>query len=328
MFYGEERTLTAEEVQKLKRCLSNDTGEQSAFDAYCLCLTIEALQQEIEEIKSKELMLHEMSLENGSLDMKLSGEPAKAFMAALIKLFKDNGGINFLETTALWSGDKYSISIINCNGKDTPGEKLNRLQQEIKDLNSQCDALADTVNMFSPYVIGKPEAEVVEDLKQLLALRKENDRLRARAARMREALLLIEPCIRLYRETAGGKDAELTLPEEAAISIATEAVSCTSTEYHNPADVEALQKIHTTLEWTVKSMPHFLALKQIRDCLSICDMATKNTPNAEVEYHNPADIEAIKLAREALTIVNDYALEQNAEPFYYNAVHEELAAIE
>ena len=49
MFYGDERTLTPEEIQRLKVDFEEGNGQHSDFDGYCLCLTIEFLQQENEE---------------------------------------------------------------------------------------------------------------------------------------------------------------------------------------------------------------------------------------------------------------------------------------
>jgi hypothetical protein len=38
------------------------------------------------------------------------------------------------------------------------------LETKIEELNEQCDTLSDTVNMLSPYIIGKPESEVVTEM--------------------------------------------------------------------------------------------------------------------------------------------------------------------
>lgn len=51
--------------------------------------------------------------------------------------------------------------------------------QEIEKLKDQNDTLAATVNMFAPYIIGKKESEVVEELKELLTLKHQNQALTA-----------------------------------------------------------------------------------------------------------------------------------------------------
>lgn len=52
-------------------------------------------------------------------------------------------------------------------------------QQEIEELKNQNDTLSTTVNMFAPYIIGKKESEVVEELKELLTLKQQNAALTA-----------------------------------------------------------------------------------------------------------------------------------------------------
>ena len=58
-------------------------------------------------------------------------------------------------------------------------EQIEAQQQEIDQLKDQNDTLSDTVNMFAPYIIGKKEAEVVEELKELLTLKRKNAALTA-----------------------------------------------------------------------------------------------------------------------------------------------------
>jgi hypothetical protein len=78
--------------------------------------------------RKSELLLHKMSFENGSIDMSLSGDPAKFFMLQLIDFFKQNGGKNFLTTTFEGMGEKYGITITNLKGNDSPAEKLQRFK--------------------------------------------------------------------------------------------------------------------------------------------------------------------------------------------------------
>ena len=62
---------------------------------------------------------------------------------------------------------------------ESMGKYIEALQQEIEQLKDQNDTLAATVNMFAPYIIGKKESEVVEELKELLTLKHQNQALTA-----------------------------------------------------------------------------------------------------------------------------------------------------
>lgn len=92
--------------------------------------------------KEDDLMLHEMHFENGALDMKLSGDSAKAFMYILIEFFKQNGGQDFLTLTMADKENKYAINIQNCNGTDTPAEKMAREEQIAKEYQDVAVELA------------------------------------------------------------------------------------------------------------------------------------------------------------------------------------------
>lgn len=93
-----------------------------------------------------DLKLHEMSYKDGVIDMSLSGEQAKIFMSSLIEFFKQNGGENFL-TLTVNDGDnnKFAINIQNCNGIDTPAEKLQRLDNQLE----KAFAIANNVIYFN-----------------------------------------------------------------------------------------------------------------------------------------------------------------------------------
>jgi len=86
--------------------------------------------------KDKELMLESLNIEDEGIDMKLSGEPAKMFMISLVEFFKQNGGENYITLVVEDNSGKYAITIENCNGKDTPSEKIARLEKEIENLKS------------------------------------------------------------------------------------------------------------------------------------------------------------------------------------------------
>lgn len=79
-----------------------------------------------------DLMLHDMSFHDGEIDMSLSGEDAQMFMFSLVKMCEQAGGKNFLTITVNYKNDKYSITIENCNGNDTPAEKMQRLEEELE----------------------------------------------------------------------------------------------------------------------------------------------------------------------------------------------------
>jgi hypothetical protein len=83
------------------------------------------------------LYVKDISLNKGGLDLSLTGEIAKAFMQNLVQMFKDNGGKNFLTLTVMDKENKYAITIQNCNGTDTPAEKLQRLSEEIAALKAR-----------------------------------------------------------------------------------------------------------------------------------------------------------------------------------------------
>ena len=80
------------------------------------------------------LNIKEMQYKDGALDMSLSGEYAMTFMRTLIDFFKSNGGKNFLTIDLEDKENKYSITIQNCNGVDTPAEKLSRLENVISSI--------------------------------------------------------------------------------------------------------------------------------------------------------------------------------------------------
>jgi hypothetical protein len=90
-----------------------------------------------------ELMLRNMKYDENGLEMSLSGEPAKLFLRMLVDLFEQNGGENFLTMTIHNQDKKYEITIVNQNGKDTPAEKVERLQKEIEQLKDDNDRAYD-----------------------------------------------------------------------------------------------------------------------------------------------------------------------------------------
>lgn len=77
---------------------------------------------------NNDLILHKAHFEDGAFDMSLSGESARLFMYSLVEFFKQNGGKIFLTLTVSDKENKYAINIENCNGIDTPAEKMARLE--------------------------------------------------------------------------------------------------------------------------------------------------------------------------------------------------------
>jgi len=86
-----------------------------------------------------DLMVHEMHYDKDGLNLKLGGQAAMMFLSTLIELFETNGGRNFLSMTVHKDEIKYAITIQNCNGVDSPSEKLERYAQAMKDIVRQIE---------------------------------------------------------------------------------------------------------------------------------------------------------------------------------------------
>jgi hypothetical protein len=84
-----------------------------------------------------DLTVHEMHYDKDGLNLKLGGQTAMVFLSALVDLFKVNGGKNFLTMTVHKDDIKYAITIQNCNGKDSPSEKLERYEKALKEIVSE-----------------------------------------------------------------------------------------------------------------------------------------------------------------------------------------------
>lgn len=137
--------LSIEEVQerkqgllKGKELLKDRNGEKMFDNLLDYIDTIEALQQENEQLKESlnDLQLYSLKMQNGEIDMKVTGENAKIFVNSLIQFLKQNGGKNFVTTTGLIDDEKYEVTVRKCNGL-TPGEKLTQLEQENEQLRAQ-----------------------------------------------------------------------------------------------------------------------------------------------------------------------------------------------
>jgi hypothetical protein len=219
-----------------------------------------------------------------------------------------------------------------------------KLEDENEQLKEQCDTLADTVNMFAPYVIGKSEAEIIEELKQLITLKQEierlekqttttaaiadhikglehdNEQLKARNASMREALCnclkIAEQACKHYcttcpkekYETCNGcpviKDKNIV--KTAQQSLLTDA----GRDYHNPTDIEALTRAKKALE-EIKQHKYVptkvIAQKAIAEINKLIQCSTYT----EKDYHNPDDVDALSKAREALEAAMEISTKYN-----------------
>lgn len=86
--------------------------------------------------EEEKLNIKEMHYKEGQMDLSLSDEYAMTFMKCLVDFFKANGGKNFLTIDVMDKKDKYSITIQNCNGIDTPTKKLTRLENAITEIET------------------------------------------------------------------------------------------------------------------------------------------------------------------------------------------------
>lgn len=91
------------------------------------------------KIEHDELSLHEMHYDTNGLVISLSGEPTRQFMAHIIRFFESVHAKNFLALTVENTTHRYSITIENLNGSDSPAGKIERLRAENKRLKAILD---------------------------------------------------------------------------------------------------------------------------------------------------------------------------------------------
>lgn len=96
----------------------------------------------------EDLTVEEMKYDKNGLDLKLGGATAMAFMQGLVELFKVNGGKNFLTMTFNQGENKYGITIQNCNGVDTPAEKMQKQEDEINQLKEVYQDREDDIEFY------------------------------------------------------------------------------------------------------------------------------------------------------------------------------------
>lgn len=166
--YRESDVTTAtdeEREQQIKRYIGGlPKGTQKDIWEY-----INSLKERIEDCQA--VKIHTLQMQGGVIDMSLESEHCKAFMAAIIQIFEQNGAKNFFATTVELDdrkGSRYALTIQKMGGL-TPAEKLAELQAEnnrlkenaiafFKELRMLCD------NVFRQYDL--TEDEVIKYEKQ------------------------------------------------------------------------------------------------------------------------------------------------------------------
>ena len=98
---------------------------------------IDELEDNIKQLTM--LMVKGMHFDRNGLNIRLGGPGAMMYMNYLVNLFKVNGGENFLTIGLAGGGHKYGITIQNCDGQDTPAEKMERMEAENKGLQTMLE---------------------------------------------------------------------------------------------------------------------------------------------------------------------------------------------
>lgn len=164
--YRESDATTAtdeEREQQIKRYIGGlPKGTQKDIWEY-----INSLKERIEDCQA--VKIHTLQMQNGVIDMSVEGEQCKAFMAAIIQIFEQNGAKNFFTTTVELDdrkGSRYALTIQKTGGK-TPSEELSDLRVEnerlkknsiafFKELRMLCD------NVFRQYDLTEDEINKYE----------------------------------------------------------------------------------------------------------------------------------------------------------------------
>ena len=93
---------------------------------------------------SEDVEIARMEFYKGQIDMDLTGETVLRFYAALVKFLEQNGAENFITTTVTRNDEGFEITVRRLNAKDTPAEKIRRLEaarKQIHALASSCTGL-------------------------------------------------------------------------------------------------------------------------------------------------------------------------------------------
>lgn len=91
---------------------------------------------ESELAKRREVMLDSVEMNNGSVDLKISGEPAQYLLLLLVEMLRQNDGENYL-TVTFWdkkADKKLAITIQDCTKALSPAEKITSLEKEVESL--------------------------------------------------------------------------------------------------------------------------------------------------------------------------------------------------
>ena len=92
----------------------------------------------------EDIEIERLEIYKQQLDMSLTGEPVIRFYAAMVKLLEQNGAENFISTKVMHDDDGFEITVQRINGKDSPAEKIQRLEaarKQIHALASSCSGL-------------------------------------------------------------------------------------------------------------------------------------------------------------------------------------------
>lgn len=136
-------------------------GMQYCEELYVLTEKTEKLQHENTELKKEieDIMLYSAKLQDGKIDMTMTGERAKIFFATLTQIFIQNGGKNFLTLEARNGSEGYSITIENLNGKESPVSKLKKLIKEKEHMLGLLELCKPYIQEFES--IHNPEVEEI-----------------------------------------------------------------------------------------------------------------------------------------------------------------------
>jgi hypothetical protein len=260
---------------------------------------LEAKDAEIERLKSEltDLNIHAINIENGDIDLIISGINAKIFYSTVVQIFKQNGGKNFY-TIAVESrkkGEKYALTIQNCNRALTPAEKMEQMKREIEGLQEIRQDMAKLNEFMStkiskPGYAGRPCVDTV--IEEIELLKRENDNLHCQdcAKQAFEVACLLQE----YKEENERLKAftpKQIMAQNAAIKNILKAIEhdhfCGSDEKGN--------KIYRCL-FCGDIKPNHL-----KDCYLNKVLSMNAT-----DYHNPADVEALKKAKEILVSAHWY----------------------
>lgn len=90
-------------------------------------------------MSSENINVHSINMDDNGMNMAVSGEAAKYFMITLIKFFENNDGENFLTLTVQKKDKKHELTMRDARGRDTPVERLQRLEEEVEWLRKHCE---------------------------------------------------------------------------------------------------------------------------------------------------------------------------------------------